>query len=276
MEEIACKIAKNTKASFVSYQLDPFYNNSVLGNQGKQKRLKTEINVLKHADKVFLPFENYDENMQCGLKVLKDKYYPIDFALIKEKTVAKPKPSNKISFVFTGTFYKDIRTPYAMLDFFKNADFNFNIDLYYIADENIEARLLQYQKEFDGKLNLYRGKTKDECDKALENANIILNIGNKISNQTPSKVYEYISMGKPVINFHSIKNDTSKRALAKYPLVLNVFEEYTDNDVKDFKEFCIKNKDTVLTFDEVTQKYKTAFEIAKEFINEVEKCCANK
>ena len=277
MEEIACGIAKNSKCAFISYQLDPYYNNSVLGSLNKKKRLELELKILKNADKVFLPPENFAENIQTDLKILEDKYYPIDFPLIKEKNNKTINNSiAEVNFVFTGTFYKDIRTPYAMLDFFKNVEFDYNIDLYYIADNDVEKALQTYKKEFNGKLKLHRNKTKEECDKALEKSNIIINIGNKISNQTPSKIFEYISLGKPIINFYSTDNDSSKKVLDRYPLVLNIFNEFNNNDIKSFNQFCEKNKNKTLTFKEATKNYKTASSIAKEFIKEVKICCENK
>ena len=277
MEEIACGITKNTKCAFISYQLDPFYNNNVLGQLNKEKRLELELETLKNADKVFLPPENFSENMQTKLSVLENKYYPIDFPLIKEKNNKTiNSSSDEVNFVFTGTFYKDIRTPYVMLDFFKNIKFDYIINLYYISDDDIENKLQVYQKEFEDKLKLHRNKSKEECDKALEKANIIINIGNKISNQTPSKIFEYISLGKPILNFYSTKNDSSKKALDRYPLVLNIFNDFNKQDILSFNQFCKKNRNKILTFKEATKNYKTASEIAKEFIKEVSDCCENK
>ena len=115
-------------------------------------------------------------------------------------------------------------------------------------------------------------KTKEECDNALKNSNIIINIGNQIANQTPSKVFEYISLGKPIINFYNIDNDTSKKVLDKYPLVLNIYKDFNNEDKKLFEAFCELNKDKYLTFEEIKDKYKTGEEIAKEFIREVNNC----
>lgn len=277
MEEITYKICKNTKCTFISYQFDPFYNNMILDKDKQAERLKLELKVLKNADRIFLPHENYEENLLTELKVLKKKYYPLDFALIKEKKISPNKSSlSTINFVFTGTFYKDIRTPYFMLDFVKNIHFDYHIDLYYISDETINNELLNYQRLFNGKLSLYRNKSKEECDKALEKANIIINVGNLIANQTPSKVFEYISLGKPILNFYTNKNDTSKKVLKNYPLVLNVFKDYDEEDILNFIEFCKENKNKILDFKEATKNYKTASEIAKEFVREVSDCCANK
>lgn len=271
MHKIAKEI-KNDNIKWVAYQFDPHTFNHTLNSNLKNKRLKEEIETFSYADKIFLPPENYEENMKTELKVLKDKYYPIDFALIKNNIANKPKKNNKIIFTFTGTFYENIRTPNDMLEFFKNIDVDYELHLYYIAEKTIDDVLLEYKKVFKDKLVLFNNKSKEECDEALKNSNIIINIGNRIANQTPSKVFEYISMGKPIINFYNIENDTSKKVLKNYPLVLNIKNDYTTEDIEKFNNFVLKNKDRVLTFEEIKEKYKTAEDIAKEFIREVNKC----
>ena len=50
---------------------------------------------------------------------------------------------------------------------------------------------------------------------------IVLMIGNLCANQVPSKVFEYIATGKPILNFYSIENDTSLIYLNRYPAVLS-------------------------------------------------------
>lgn len=271
MHKIAKEI-KNDNIKWVAYQFDPHTFNHTLNSNLKNKRLKEEIETFSYVDKIFLPPENYEENMKTELKVLKDKYYPIDFALIKNNIANKLKKNNKIIFTFTGTFYENIRTPNDMLEFFKNIDVDYELHLYYIAEKTIDDVLLEYKKVFKDKLVLFNNKSKKECDEALKNSNIIINIGNRIANQTPSKVFEYISMGKPIINFYNIENDTSKKVLKNYPLVLNIKNDYTTEDIEKFNNFVLKNKDKVLTFEEIKEKYKTAEDIAKEFIREVNKC----
>ena len=163
-----------------------------------------------------------------------------------------------------------------MLDFFKSINIPFKIIICYGGYELVDNILNEYKQFFKDNLILFKNKPKEECDKILNEANIIINIGNEIANQIPSKVFEYISLGKPIVNFFSIQNDTSKKVLKNYPLVLNIYKEYTIEDVKRFEFFCQKNRNIILPFNDATKNYKTANEIAKEFIKEVEKCNENK
>lgn len=270
------KIAKELKNEFnikwVAYQFDPHTYNHTLDNKIVSERLEEEINTFKNVDKIFLPKENYEENLKTDLKELKEKYYPIDFALIKKIDYKKLANNKKIIFTFTGTFYDDIRTPYDMFNFFENINLDYELHLYYIAEKSMNDSILEYQKKFKKKLVLHFNRPKEECDIALKNSDIIINIGNRIKNQTPSKIFEYISLGKPIVNFYNIDEDTSKKVLNKYPLVLNIHKDFKTEDIKKFEEFCLANKNRLLTWKEIKERYKTAEDIAKEFIKEVNNC----
>ena len=272
-------IAKNIKLKYpnivwIAYQFDPHaYNYTINGNI--EFRIQEETENLKYADKIFLPENNYQENLKTDLKVLKEKYCPIEFALVKESNLNITSPcSKKIIFAYAGTFYENIRTPYNMFKFFEHIDFDYEINLYYITEIN-EKIFQEYKNIFKDKINLYKGKSKEECNSALAKANIIINIGNEITNQIPSKCYELISLGKPIVNFYSIENDTSKQIFSKYPLVLNISKDFDENDIKKFIDFCMSNKNKILSFQKATANYQKANEVAKKFIKEVNKCHGN-
>ena len=44
----------------------------------------------------------------------------------------------------------------------------------------------------------------------MSEADFLLNIGNSISSMVPSKIFEYISTGKPIISIYSNINDSSQ------------------------------------------------------------------
>ena len=60
---------------------------------------------------------------------------------------------------------------------------------------------------------------------AMNDADVLVNIGNSNPYQEPSKVIEYASTGKPIINIMSIKDDSSASLLAHYPSLFNVSYE---------------------------------------------------
>lgn len=51
-------------------------------------------------------------------------------------------------------------------------------------------------------------------------ADILLNLGNEMANQVPSKIYEYMGSGKPILHLAARADDPCCRLLQSYPLAL--------------------------------------------------------
>ena len=88
-------------------------------------------------------------------------------------------------------------------------------------------------------------KNKEEVARIYQEADILVNIGNAIDNQMPSKIFEYISTGKPILNFYKVPNCPTLKYLNNYPLALNLYEpdvlQDTERYSKQIKDFCMQN-----------------------------------
>ena len=102
-----------------------------------------------------------------------------------------------------------------------------------------------------------------------------INLGNRCTNQTPSKIFDYISAGKPIVNIHPLENDTAKRYLERYPLALNILEKESldPQDVKAFADFCEANYQKSVDFNTVQTLYEgmTPKRVAEQFIQQIER-----
>ena len=55
---------------------------------------------------------------------------------------------------------------------------------------------------------------------SLQNADILISIGNRDSDMVPSKTFEYMSYCKPIIHFYILKEDPVIPTLTQYPNAL--------------------------------------------------------
>ena len=55
-------------------------------------------------------------------------------------------------------------------------------------------------------------------------ADVLVNLGNRMANQMPSKVYEYLGSGKPILHLAANREDPVLPLLARYPLALVRFD----------------------------------------------------
>jgi hypothetical protein len=97
--------------------------------------------------------------------------------------------------------------------------------------------------------------TRKEALIAMHHSDFLINIGNTTFYQLPSKVAEYLASQKPIINFSSIENDSSKKLLVGFQDTLNinsVTDIYSENEQK-LLSFCndLKQKDNSLVFRDI-------------------------
>lgn len=108
-----------------------------------------------------------------------------------------------MNIVFTGTFYRDFRSPRQFALALR--DLNANDIMTTVIGDNFD-----FIPEFEGIANVhFIGKINHfECLAVQRNADLLLNIGNLQSYQLPGKIYEYLGAGKPVLHIRSGEDDT--------------------------------------------------------------------
>ena len=57
-------------------------------------------------------------------------------------------------------------------------------------------------------------------------ADVLINLGSNNQRQIPSKIFEYMSLGKPIISFYSYDDEPSLPYLQQYPLALLIREDW--------------------------------------------------
>lgn len=136
-------------------------------------------------------------------------------------------PENKnIKLVYVGTLYRSIRNPEYLLKLFRSllsTHGHMNVELHFFGGHDDCRDIFKpYQLLFADKLVLHGLVSRAIVFKAMEEADILINIGNDNPVQLPSKLVEYAWEGKPIVNLHSIDNDSSKEFLKEYPAILNL------------------------------------------------------
>jgi hypothetical protein len=234
--------------------LDPFVYNYTKSQKklNLKYRKKVAEKYFEFAEKIFVQRGIRDENMRKGYNPnYHNKIIDISLPNLKDRTKNNNLNNIKINLTYAGYFYRDIRNPDQMLEMLSKLDDNYVINLVGDGCEDIvnSKSFTKSQLKKFGKLS------KDECDEILDNSNILINLSNTITNQLPSKVFEYIGFGKPIINFYFSENDTSLYYLKKYPLSFNInLNDINEKVIHELDKFCKKNKNRSLTFKESTQK----------------------
>ena len=93
---------------------------------------------------------------------------------------------------------------------------------------------------------------KDEVGKA----HILINIGNTVRNQLPSKIIDYIATGKPIINLSQIEECSSKKILSTYRYSLDVNVKQIIKKKENIAKFVKECKGKRIPWNEIQYQYK--------------------
>ncbi|MBQ5327038.1 MAG: hypothetical protein J6K80_07535, partial [Oscillospiraceae bacterium] len=88
-------------------------------------------------------------------------------------------------------------------------------------------------------------------------ADVLVNISNTVDNQVPSKIFDYFSMGKPVLNVQKIPDCPAQPYFDRYPLRFTLKENETA-DTEKLKQFLFKTKGARIDYSQVAQIYSGA------------------
>jgi glycosyltransferase involved in cell wall biosynthesis len=243
---IAKNISKALHAKWFLYELDPYYFNQVNKRSKLSKSLAyiREVTAFQKADKILLTNELYNQYIQeAKFATFKDKFVKIgipaldDIAYSETKVRHDPKPR----LIYAGAFYDHIRKPDYMLRLLLDicSRHNFKLLLY---SKGCEETLNRYKRLYNGYLDICGFIEPERLYESLCASDFLVNIGNTVTNQVPSKLFEYMATGKPIIHFYSMDNDTCLPYLANYPLHISIKEavdEYEYNR-KSTEKFCLE------------------------------------
>ncbi len=181
--------------------------------------------------------------------------------LIKRKDNANDKILNKdaCNLVYVGKFYHNVRDPkylFSLLEQIRYTTIHLTIAGGYkrLPKDYIE-------RYFTNKIPYitYLGEVSaDKADALLNEADILVHLGNKIADQMPSKIIDYISSGKPILNIYGIDNCPTLPYLKDYPLALNIKDgtEITEELINKIVEFIQQSKGKKIPFEQIEQQYK--------------------
>lgn len=212
---------------------DPFYlmTEPSPNNRSLYARLNRwmESRILDCADAISVTTESTQRLYEVEFPRVCGKMHimPPLLSLPTVVPAAKRHPdSGVIRLVFVGTLYKRLRNPQYLLECFTAVAAALPqaaIELHFYGaindcEDELNARPLAVRD-----VVVTHGLVeRSEVLQAMVNANVLVNIGNDSESQLASKVIEYMAVGKPILNFVSLDNDTSVAALSDYPSALTL------------------------------------------------------
>ena len=201
------------------------------------------------------------------IKVIPPLLSPDVSSSLKNNQRTKSTPSNIIKLVFLGTLYSEIRHPEGLLKLLNAASKKLEkkLQIHFVGPtNNVDISSFSFPNI---SINFHGRVGRDIVLKYLLDADFLINIGNSTHFSLPSKLVEYVSTGKPILNISSIEQDTSSRFLSSYPMSKTVLLKgaVTNQMVKEVVDYLNSALSIDLNYNDFSlKKYETP-NIAKEY-----------
>lgn len=193
----------------------------------ERKALKWEKKLLSNADKaVFMDANRAHHELVFEGDPLKERFVYLDIPLLKERERGVRNKTGGVDIVYVGSLAGEMRSPEFFLKVFEKAaapDWR----LTFVGDAG-SAPVNSFAAR-DERIKVVGRLPHEEALSYVRGADLLLNLGNRNPNLTPSKVFEYMGFGKRIVSTYSSDEDKSVKALEKYPAAL-LLDERGDAD----------------------------------------------
>lgn len=255
-----CDIPKIKKRTYLleKVQVNRLDSFKIMKSAKIKYREKIENKIINEYDKVYTLPIMYSYFKRKNKTKNIDKILQLEHPMIIDR-VTKPKNMNeiKVQLIYAGGIDRYQRNPLKVIECFNKIDEKYPINIEFYAYGNMNDKLKEIDNIYNF-FNLHGPVNKTKLDKIIEKNQIIITIGNKEDDIVPSKIFDCISTGKPIIHFSQIDNDPYYFYLKRYKNSLIIkFEELEKEETKSkIIEFIKKHKNTVIEFSQIKNEFK--------------------
>lgn len=144
--------------------------------------------------------------------------------IVEDKNKQMTKGKKKLTFVYAGTLYKNLRNPQYLCSVLTHLTARGNIEVFFLGGGDCADIMEHAVKDSGEKIQYFGMRPHEEALRYLERADVLLSIGNIESPMAPSKIYEYMATGKPIIHTYTYEKDPCLEPLQKYGNALLIKE----------------------------------------------------
>ena len=251
----------------IYYKIDPVATAPLSNSLNKDTKLVTIENEIAWdtcASRIITTDVIFKYYNQLSTKINADKVLLLNYPNIVERQLSNQANNSivdsfdktKINLCFIGTFYSDIRNPHFLLNLMDKLS-NTNIVLHILGRIGDCAAMIDSYRSSLSNL-IYHGVVPPTvADDIMLQSDILVHVGNAEDAYMPSKILDYISSGKPILNLCKIPTCPTLPLMERYPLGMTIYEyeDLTNETLSRLEAFCIDNRCKQLVFDTIHELY---------------------
>lgn len=242
------KFKHNVKIIPILYDLFSESNTLHWFRFNKKMKYKNNLHLEKEmfevSDKI-LYIENWKNHVQKNFDNYKMKSKLVGLPLIvPHLKTSKTQNENVIKVLFSGSVNSVDRSPFytcKLIEEILSRTDRYKF-IFHVIGNDISP-IIELNRKFPSNVIYALNVDLETANAEKDNDNVFLSIGNENSVQLPSKIFDYMSYGKPIVHLYKKENDVVLNVLKKYRLSLCIYESDSvfNQNVKDFINFLDKN-----------------------------------
>lgn len=174
-----------------------------------------------------------------------------------------PNAQDHIQLCFTGSLIRNVREPDYLLRLLGAIQTSRPVIANFYVMGNAAGKVVTKSARTAVSIVNHGRVSKRAADDAVASADILLNLGETTGRQISSKIFEYISAGKPIVHLAFADCDSNIGILEKYPLALCLKAEEKSfiENAKKLSEFIGLNYNNRVRWPEVSSIYPEALPV---------------
>lgn len=211
----------------------------------RERRIAWERQMFRSMDRVILMQSSRKHHLRyTPHEAWRNKAVYADVPLFvpsANATVCRHRQDGEVRISFAGTLSEGLRTPYHILEVLNRVK-KYSVHVIF-AGAN-DCRRKNYEIYSSLKVTELGLVEHEQALNLLNNADVLLSIGAKNTALLSGKIFEYMALGKPILETFWDDEDVTLPYLAKYPLALELDERTSDLDgqaasVEAFLDRCL-------------------------------------
>ena len=257
---------KNTDVKTIAVFWDPMYGKNgakyLPSSYTEYKSLKTQERLMRYFDRIVQMdsakdfFERNKEKVAFLDKVSFFSIPGIIKPIVSSNSMNYPDyyDSNKINILYTGLLTND-RNPIPFLKLIEKTSTPNKFNFVFLSSGIGFDNLLRFKEKSSLSIHVFGYVGAEILASYMANADCYLNLGGEQLNMVPSKIFEYMSYGKPIISCFRT-NDASLIYFAKYPnaCLIDIDEKDTFQNIARIERF-VANLSSKVDFDYLLETF---------------------
>lgn len=235
---------RHPEVRWITYSTDTHHGKTDGRRWLRPFRERSERNCYAKADANFLSREIYTSCADFLGSAIMAKSKMLDY-MVDLRTAsdgdAKPArifPEDEIALVFGGAFVEGVRSPEYMLDLLERLPSESRVRWHVYSNQGFRPLLESFALRHPNRLALHPPVGIDEFRRIMRGADILVNVSNDSDQFFPSKAFEYVATGRPIVDIaypHRARNEIFHRH--PHRLLLEIGEHPTDDALR-LDDFC--------------------------------------